>query len=181
MKRLYLLRHAKTLSAEIGQDDFTRELAPQGVSDSDALGKELLRKSYVPELVLCSPALRTEQTMKGVLKSLPSESVSQKMVEKIYDSSRGDLFAQIQDAPDNVHALMLIGHNPAIYELSVMLASDGRDYLIDRLTVGFKPGTVSVFDCDCKSWGDFQPDANTLIDLLEPLDYNAPATPARWT
>jgi phosphohistidine phosphatase len=178
MKRLYILRHAQAMPAE-GQSDKERKLTPTGMADAKALGQAMKRKSYQPDLILCSPAIRTRETLDGVAESL--KTVSTLYVSKIYEGGVGDLLHAVQKADKDINALMMIGHNPSIHALAAMLAQENSTTITHRLAAGYKPGTLTVIDCTCRNWADIKPHENILVDLLEPLDYNAPSTPARWT
>ena len=178
MKRLFLLRHAEAGPSSDGSDR-ERALSDTGKADARALGLEMKRRSYNPDFTFCSPALRTKQTLEGLERALPDLSVE--YPDKLYNGACGDLLRFIQNANDEIENLMLIAHNPGIHELTAMLAGEGAPALVSRLAAGYKPGTLSVLDCPGQNWADIQPGENPLTDLLEPLDYNAPATPARWT
>lgn len=177
-KRLLILRHAKAMPSE-GLEDSKRPLAPKGLEDSEALGKVMQQhKGYQPDLALCSPSVRTRQTLDGVLKSLAPPSVQ--YLDAIYDGTRSDLFGAVQNAEEKYSNILLVGHNPGIHDFAATLADDASP-LFNRLLAGYKPGTLTVLECPCETWPELQPGQNRLIDVLEPLDYNAPATPARWT
>ncbi len=178
MKQLFLLRHAQALPAD-GASDIERKLTPNGQADARALGTTMKNKNYQPDLVLCSPAKRTKETLEHLIESL--EECPVETVPGIYHGTRGDLFHLIQNVSDDVKALLLIGHNPVIHELAATLAQEDSPALMSRLAGGYAPGTLSALDCACEKWADIQAASNPLTDFMEPLDYNAPATPARWT
>src|SRR6056297_3405337 len=121
MKRLYILRHAKAMPAE-GESDAERRLAPKGEQDAQSLGKIMSGKSYAPDLIYCSPARRTKETMEGLCQTLGE--IKTKLEPKIYSASQGDLFTLIQNAEPSCETLILIGHNPAIHQLAATLATE---------------------------------------------------------
>lgn len=176
-KRLFLVRHAMAMPT--GTDDFHRELAPQGKEDAKALGKALAQKQYSPDLVLCSPALRTQKTLACIEKTLSVANMQSP--EIIYSGTVGDYLYEIQKTDNAVQNLMLVGHNPAVYELAILLAGHGQDSLMSRLAEGYKPAMMVVLHCPCEAWKDIQPAEAEIVDILDPLDYNAPARPTRWT
>lgn len=178
MKRLYLLRHAEARSSQGGTDK-ERTLSDQGIEDAKALGKAMRTRGYIPDLIYCSDARRTAQTFDNVALGAELKSPAE-MLSRLYDASRGKLLTEIQNAPDRAQALMLIGHNPAIYELSAMLASEGDERALSLLAQGYSPATLSVIDVPAESWDDIDPDRCVLKDLLVTLDYNAPERPTRW-
>ena len=178
MKRLLFLRHAQTLPAE-GASDVDRKLTPNGQADARALGATMKDKNYQPDTVLCSPALRTKETLELVMESLEGRPVE--TVPAIYSGTRGDLFHLVQNINDKTDTVLIVGHNPTIHEFIATLAREGSPTLMNRLASGYVPGTLGVLECPCASWKNIQPGENPLVDLMAPIDYNAPATPARWT
>jgi phosphohistidine phosphatase len=177
MKRLYILRHAKAAAPDNVQD-FERPLAPQGLEDAAALGKVMVKQSYLPDTVFCSTAIRTRETLDAL--GLPA-TANITHIEKIYDATAGDLLKMIQNTDDSAQSILLVGHNPAIHELALRLSSEESGLsLLQRLLQGYSPATLSVLDVPCKCWNDIQLGENFLINLLTPLDYNAPNRPTRW-
>lgn len=179
MKRLYLLRHAQAMpSSDSG--DKGRKLSPQGLMDSDALGQMMARKNYRPATVLSSPAIRTVQTWEQAAPALGG--LPQKSLPRLYNGGYEAFIEALEDLDDSLNSALIIGHNPGIHMFAARLASeDSPASLMARLTEGFRPGTLAVFDCPVQSWLDLQDEQNTLIELTDPLDYNAPAGPTRWT
>lgn len=178
-KQLYLLRHALTLPAEAGQEDRKRALAPKGVEDAKALAKVMGLKGYLPDSVLCSPAVRTRQTLEPLEARIGNVEISYPAI--LYSGSAGDLLAAIQNIGPAFDRLLLISHNPSIGQLARVLADGGGESLFQRVQNGFKPGTLAVYSFAGDDWGDLGPQSAEIVDFMDALDYNAPATPARWT
>jgi phosphohistidine phosphatase len=178
MKRLYILRHANAASPA-GTSDIDRPLDSSGVDDAKALGNILRSNDLIPSQIYCSPALRTRQTLESL--SLNEITSPVLLIEPLYDATAGQMLEIIQDCPDSVQSLLVIGHNPTVHELVSRLTSEDSPLsLIKRLMLGYKPATLSVLDCPCQCWNDLQLGENSLINFLEPLDYNAPSRPTRW-
>lgn len=176
-KTLYLLRHGMAMMAQ-GNDDFARGLAPKGKEDALALGKVMKAEGYVPGRILCSPAVRTKQTLEAVNASLEIQEVQ--YPKTFYNGGAGELLHHIQQSDDHETALLVVAHNPGIHQLTVLLSGQGPESMIQRLATGFAPGTLAVLSCSCENWQDIQPGENALTALLDPEDYNAPARPTRW-
>lgn len=178
MKRLYLLRHAQALSTSASGDE-GRELSPKGHEDSSALGKAIQKKNYIPDYTLCSPAIRTRQTFDNLELAVDHLGFN----KDIYSAGFLELLHTVQDLDDRNQSALIVGHNPTIYELAMRLCDENESgqSVIQRLGQGYKPGTLTVFNCPCQVWNDIQIGENMLIDLIDPQDYNAPQTPARWT
>ncbi len=176
-KRLFLLRHAMA-SSDFSGTDKERPLTPQGKEDAKALGKFMLHRSYMPELILCSNALRTRQTLESLNHHVGIENIDLRDV--LYSGSTGDYLYEVQQVKDAYNNILLIAHNPSISELVRLLAAQGQESIIARLSDGYAPATLSVIECACDKWADIQPAENSLADYAAPIDYNAPARPTRW-
>jgi len=179
LKRLFLLRHALALPAESGCEDIKRALAPRGVEDAKALAGVMRLKGYRPDFALCSPATRTRQTLEPIEERIAPGDTACPMI--LYTGGAGDLLAQIQSVSPSYDQVLLVGHNPGIAQLAALLTGRGGESLLQRLREGFKPGALAVFTSEGEDWAEIQPGGLELIDFMDPLDYNAPSTPARWT
>lgn len=178
MKTLFLLRHAQTMPGQ-NQVDAERALTPKGLADAAALGKAMLARGYKPDAALCSTAVRTRMTLDGALQSFPGVATT---IEKlIYTGDHIDLLGLIRRTDDNINALLVVAHNPSVHALAASLAADDKPEFWDRLSAGFQTGALCVLECPAAKWSDVAAGKNRLRDFLEPLDYNAPSTPARWT
>lgn len=168
MKRLLLLRHCEAAPAQ-GAHDKDRHLSAHGHAQAEALGQAMQKHSFVPHKILCSAATRTRHTYEGVAKSFETLDVDFK--DEIYTASTGDLVALVQNASDEIQQLMIIGHNPCIYELAVRLCGEERPEKISKLGMGYAPGSLSVIDIRAENWADIQFAENILFDLIAPNDY----------
>lgn len=166
MKTLFLLRHAQ--AAPTGsKSDKERKLTPTGTNDALMLGRRMRQKNYHPDLVLCSTAQRTKETLNALEQSI--EIVSTLYISTLYEGGKSEMFQTIQKTDDHVDALMIVAHNPSIHAMALMLAREDSPAL-DRLSLGYHPGTLSVFSCPCTSWAAIKPGENMLIDVLGPGD-----------
>jgi len=116
MKHLFLLRHAKSSWDDDSLDDFDRPLNPRGKKAAPMMGKVLKERDIAPDIVLCSPAKRTKQTLKLVSETAKLKS-DVTFDEAIYDASAADLRKLLKKQKDSVKSILLIGHNPGLEEL----------------------------------------------------------------
>ena len=116
-KTLYLVRHAKS-DWKSGETDFERTLNPRGRRDAPEMGQRLKNCGSLPELILCSPAKRAVQTLEYL--NLGIKDITFK--DTIYEASTGDLLDLVQSVDDSCNSAMLIGHNPAMTELAMLLS-----------------------------------------------------------
>jgi phosphohistidine phosphatase len=118
-RRLMLLRHAKSDWPDV--PDEKRPLAKRGRQDARAIGRWLNDHGYLPDVVVCSTALRTRQTWELVAPELEG-SPSVTFEPRAYEAGALTLLYLAQELPAHSQAALLIGHNPAISELATELA-----------------------------------------------------------
>ena len=128
---LFILRHAKAVTdPPRGGGDHERELAPRGRRDARALGRRLgpkgdhfgLDDADLPTVVLCSTAARTLQTAERVLDGMAGE-IDLRPLRVLYRADPDDVLAQIRMVEDDVHSVMVVGHNPTAAQLVVEAAA----------------------------------------------------------
>ena len=115
--RLILLRHAKSDWDSGARNDFDRPLATRGRRDAPRIGRWLRENGFVPGLILCSPALRTRQTIAAVNNHLQVAKQNIVYEDAIYGASLGALRGLIEKYGKRGGTLMMTGHNPGISEL----------------------------------------------------------------
>lgn len=167
VREIILVRHAEA-EASGYISDRARKLTTRGEQQAFSLGAFLKTKECSPNLVLCSPAIRTRQTLHGILESvyIPFREYP----ENLYNSSVNSLLEWIRGLEDRHSSVMIVGHNPSIHMLSRHLA--------ENLTVGkpgrfisYPSGTVSAFENSCTSWKGVSCDNSKLIFIAEPGFY----------
>jgi phosphohistidine phosphatase len=118
-RRLVLLRHAKSDWPDVPDHD--RPLAKRGRRDAPVAGRWLKREGYVPELVLCSTARRTRETWKLAASEIGT-SPQVRYEPEAYAATAGTLLELVRAIPAQYETALLIGHNPGISHLAVLLA-----------------------------------------------------------
>lgn len=122
-RTLVLLRHAKAEPPDNYADDFDRPLSRRGRGDAEAAGRWLVSAGLVPDLVLCSAAVRTRETWLSVSKAVGSVPVT--FEQSLYLSNAVEALELIQETDATVGTLLVIGHNPTMSVLSALLDRDG--------------------------------------------------------
>jgi phosphohistidine phosphatase len=161
-----LLRHAKSSWADPGLADVDRPLAPRGERSSKKLARYLRKNKVRPELVLCSPSLRTRQTLAAIEPALGKASVE--LVAELYAASQEELLRRLRALPDSVASVMVIGHNPGLQELALALASSGAE--LPRLEEKFPTAALATLAVQRKSWAELEPGDAELVDYVVPAD-----------
>ncbi len=108
---LIVLRHAKAVPG-LGVADIDRTLNDRGRRDAVAAGEWLRANDLVPDLVLCSTAARTRETL-----ALLDVGGEVSYESGIYDNDPDGLLALVNQTPDDVRRLLLVGHNPSVHQL----------------------------------------------------------------
>ncbi len=130
-------------------EDVDRPLVPRGVRAADRMRDYLDAERIRPELVLCSSALRTRETLGRVLPGLGPE-LTVRIEPSVYSFEADQLLDRLRELPANVGSVMLIGHNPAMQELASLLAADGDR--LDDLRKRFPTAALAELDLPVGSW-----------------------------
>jgi phosphohistidine phosphatase len=117
---LVLLRHAKSAWPQ-GVPDHERPLSGRGRRNASRVGSWLREAGWAPELVICSTALRARETWQRAESQLGAASRTS-FDPRVYLGSARDLLAVIRETPAGCRRLLLVGHNPAVHDLGLMLA-----------------------------------------------------------
>jgi phosphohistidine phosphatase len=164
---LWLLRHAKSSWDEPGLGDRDRVLSRRGERDADRVGAFLASEGVAPALVLCSPAVRTRQTLERVLAALDAEP-EVRFEPSLYASPAAALLDAVRAAPEAVSPVLLVGHNPAIQELARSLAARGDG--LDDLAHKYPTGALAEIAFTAGSWQEIGEGAGGLERFVRPRD-----------
>lgn len=141
MSRLFLLRHAKAGWAEPGMRDFDRPLEPLGRTDADSIGAAMKAASYIPDLTLCSSAKRARETLDWVARHTGDARIV--YTDQLYSTDAAGYVDFIREAADG-EAVLLVGHNPMMEDVTMALSGDGDDMAKAMLGSGFPTSALAV-------------------------------------
>jgi len=113
LRELMLLRHAKSDWKDSQLDDIDRPLSERGKKNAIKLGKWLKTQNLMPDLILVSPAVRAQQTLKRICNECPASAIT---VETLYLADRLQLQKVLAESP-HAERIMIIGHNPGLESL----------------------------------------------------------------
>ncbi len=122
MKRLILMRHAKTEPWGEGIDDFGRALTEQGHADAVHMAREIVEAGWSPERILVSSARRARETCAKVAAIVTGEKV--RPMESLYLSGVRGLAEAVAEN-DGARTLMVIGHNPGLHDFALSILREG--------------------------------------------------------
>ena len=142
MRTLYLLRHAKS-DWPAGIPDIDRPLAERGRRDAPIAGSVIAGRGRHIDLVLVSPALRTRQTWALAAPALGMSEGDGCIEPAIYEAEPDDLLGLIGTVADDVHTLLVIGHNPGMEEVAARLAGAGDPESLRALREKFPTSAVA--------------------------------------
>ncbi|MFF9212023.1 MULTISPECIES: SixA phosphatase family protein [unclassified Streptomyces] len=166
-RRIVLFRHAKADWPQV--PDHERPLAERGRKDAAEAGRRLADTGIPFDLTLCSTSNRTRETWKLAVHELPHRPKTV-YEERIYEASPGELIALLNETPDDVRSLLLIGHNPGVQGLAEILAGAAEDEARERMSRrGFPAAAFAVLSFDAP-WKSLEPGVATLVDYWAPAD-----------
>lgn len=141
MKKLYLVRHAKSSWKFPELDDFDRPLNKRGKRDAPMMGQRLRQQGIRPNLILSSPAKRAKKVTQAIAEALEVASSVVQYDRAIYDTSTEGLLTLLRSLDNRVTTLMLVGHNPELTDLANRLTTH---YIDNVVTSGVVAITFNV-------------------------------------
>jgi phosphohistidine phosphatase len=174
-RKLVLFRHAKSAWPP-GMADHDRPLGRRGIRDAPVMGRWLREADCVPDRVLCSTARRARETWQLAQTGLAAAPPAT-FDRGIYEGDATELLAFIRQAPASTGNLLLVGHNPAIEELALMLAantpsaggSPGPAGALERMRSKFPTAAIAVLE-PAETWHDLSPGQARLTAFVTPRD-----------
>ena len=165
-RHLVLVRHAKSAWDAPSMPDHERPLAPRGVRALRRLGDHLAGTECAAELVLCSSARRTVDTLDGIRPSLPTRA-DVRVEPQIYGASSHALLARLRDVHDDVGCVMIIGHNPGLQDLALLLGDADESHRPAPLLTKFPTAAAATLSFET-SWTEIGPGVATIEELFTP-------------
>jgi phosphohistidine phosphatase len=172
VKRLLLLRHGKAEGS--AADDAHRVLIARGEKDSARMGRFLRDDVYIPDLVLCSTATRTRQTLERMLPELGQPKPRIEYLSELYLAEPEVILAAIRRAPDKCASLMVVGHNPGLEQCALALVEIPLEKKLRRrydvMDEKFPTCALAVIDFDVARWSDVREGNGDLDAFVRPKD-----------
>lgn len=167
MKTLYLLRHAKSDWSDFSVRDHDRPLNDRGRLASKGIGAYLGRNGIAPDLVLCSTAVRTRETLERVANTARAQW-HHRFEPRIYEASTRALYDLVKEQDDTFRSLMIIGHNPGLHDFAITLAQGGDPDALENLNMKLPTGTFLTLSLECESFRDIAPKCARLDAFIRP-------------
>jgi phosphohistidine phosphatase len=166
MKRLYLLRHAKSSWKDPSLADHDRPLAGRGRRAAGAIAGHLRAQGIEPELVLCSTARRARETLELIEPALGTPEL--RIEPELYGASASTLLDRLRGVPRGVGSVMLIGHNPGLERLALDLARPAP--AVRELEAKYPTAGLATLTFPGPGWRALDRGAAELIGFVRPRD-----------
>ena len=167
MRRLYLLRHAKSDWGNDDLDDHDRPLAPRGIEACAVVGDELARRGAKLDKVLVSSAKRAVETWNLVRQRLPKPPAGE-IDDQLYLCGPGKLLAVAQATDDVVAALMIVAHNPDLQRLTSLLAGPEVPPQLAPALMKFPTAALACIELPEGGWAALSGGGSRLAWLVTP-------------
>ena len=161
---LHLLRHAKSSWDPPHLEDSDRPLAPRGERAARKLAKHLAALGVTPDVILCSSALRARQTLQLIGLALPKEA-DVLIEDGLYAAGGRELLARLRRVDAGATDVMLVGHNPGIQDLALILAGKTAP---PSLAEKFPTGALVSLRLRATSWERLMPGSAEIMRILLP-------------
>ncbi len=169
LKTLFLLRHASSKHSTDRDNDFERGLTDGGGRAARAIGGWMRDHDRIPALAVHSTARRAAETWKLVSSELGAE-IAGIAEEKLYLCAPEHVFEIIIPIPDSHQSVLIVGHNPGLHQLALVLVGDGSPDDIARLEKGYPPCALTEIWFEIDSWSELRPESGRLERLVFPRD-----------
>jgi phosphohistidine phosphatase len=133
------------------------------------MGRLMAGEGLIPELVLCSTAVRTRETW-SLIEPLLGDGIRVVYDEVLYGASAGTLLRIVRAVPDDTHRVLLIGHNPGIETFAGGLAGSGSREAVRELARKYPTAALAQLSCDADHWADVAPGGCRLERFVRPKD-----------
>lgn len=166
MKRIILLRHAKSSWNVAGLSDHERPLNKRGKAASPKIGSWLQSNGYLPDLILCSTAIRAQETVDRL--GFP-EQVPVVYAKHLYLADPMHLLQALRGVEDQHDCVMITGHQPGLSTFARLLSPDAAPNCAQAFE-HFPTAAAGVFQTDNKTWGQLEAGQAAFIDFAKPRD-----------
>lgn len=160
MKKLFILRHAKSSWDRPDLADFDRELNHRGLIASPFMGELIARKEYLPDLIISSPAKRARQTA-VIVKESSGSNAELRFDERIYEASPQALRQIVSELGEETNSALIVGHNPGIEGFIQFLTGSNEP----MPTAAFASITLNI-----DKWSGLSAGCGDIREILRPKE-----------
>jgi phosphohistidine phosphatase len=164
MKRLYIIRHAKSSWKEADIRDLDRPLNKRGEHDAPLMGKLLRDRGVLPDLIVSSPANRARTTARIIANEVGFAAEGIVLESTIYEAYLEDLVSIVQSLPNRANTVFLFGHNPALTYLA-------NHFNTGELIMNVPTCGVCGIETSADDWSKIHPSNSSLVSFDYPKKY----------
>jgi phosphohistidine phosphatase len=169
MKILTLLRHAKSSWDDPVSRDFDRPLNKRGRKAARVVGRAMRDEGLAFDAIIASPAVRVIETLRDVGDGY-GHSLEPVRDPDLYLASPAVLLDRIHHIDDKVERLLVVGHNPGLEELALLLTGGEENGLRQEVEVKYPTATLAEIRFDVDRWADVAAAGGTLTRFIRPRD-----------
>lgn len=167
MKTLTLLRHAKSSWSDPGVRDFDRPLNARGRRAARAIGREMREQGLAFDRVLASPAARVVETLRDLGDGY-GHALHPEYDRRVYLATAEALLELIHETDDSATDLLIVGHNPGLERLALLLGRDGA--LRGEIEVKYPTATLTQITFPVEHWAEVAQGLGTIARFTRPRD-----------
>lgn len=163
---LLLLRHAKSAWDDHRLADIDRPLAPRGLRAAQLIAEAIEERGLRPDRILCSPALRTRETLATLVSHLGDDDLQVEITDALYEPHAGDYREVIAEHGDQAKTLLVIGHNPAIHATAILVCGSGNPEIGAEIAAKFPTAALAVIDFSEPDWSRLKAGSGTPVAFI---------------
>lgn len=134
------------------------------------MGQMLASLNFTPDIILCSSAMRTRETLEGMQPFLKGSANAAAFDKGLYLASDEDILAHIRKSAPAAATVLVIGHNPGMHILAARIAASGDPGAIARLSDKFPTAALAVYSFPQATWNELDPETGHLEAFITPKD-----------
>ncbi len=169
MKTLTLLRHAKSGWDDPVARDFDRPLNAKGKRAAAMVGRHMRSLDLAFDHVVASPAVRVMETLDEIVAGY-GRKISPVWDRRVYLASAATLLDVVHDLPADAESVLLIGHNPGLEDLVLMLVADGADPLRDAVEEKYPTASIAEMRFEVAEWAGIAAGTARFSRFVRPRD-----------
>ncbi|MEM7652464.1 MAG: histidine phosphatase family protein, partial [Pseudomonadota bacterium] len=163
---------------DVGLRDRDRPLARRGIHAAPLMGQYMRAHRYIPDLILCSDAVRARQTLELLAPALRTQDRPEPQIKLnpgIYDDGADELLNLVRTHTDDDGTVLIIGHNPTLEDAADVLCGTQDDANARALRTKFPTAALAVFHVQGE-WSAMSSDTTRLLDFTVPRSLGSGST-----
>lgn len=169
MKTLTLLRHAKSGWDDPVSRDFDRPLNAKGKRAAQTIGRHMRDLDLAFDHVVASPAIRVGETLDAIEAGY-GRKLGPVWERRIYLASAATLLDVVHELPDTAGRVLMVGHNPGLEDLVLMLVPEGVGDLRMLVEQKYPTATLAEMTLDAGRWNAVAAGGASLTRYVRPRD-----------